>query len=113
MTLLDLARGALTDNAASDGEPKCAVTAADRGEVAADPATERRRAKALALLAEHLNWRRVVIAEAGDPVIVGIAGWGIGYGELEIPAGAYDVATLLALLDTYGREDDGRRYSRP
>jgi hypothetical protein len=34
----------------------------------ADPGTGHRRAKALDLLAEHPTWRRVVLAEVGEPV---------------------------------------------
>ena len=48
--------------------------------------TERRRAKALAMLAEKPAWRRFVLVEAGEPSAIGLAIRGIGYGELELPA---------------------------
>ena len=69
--------------------------------VVTDPGTERRSIKALGLLADYPNVRRFVIAEAGDPVIIGVAVRDIGYGELEIPAARYDAWTLLELLDEY------------
>jgi hypothetical protein len=45
--------------------------------------------------------RYAVIAEAGDPAIVGVAVRGVAYGEIEIPPGRYDAMALLALLDRY------------
>lgn len=68
-----------------------------------DPATERRRTRTLALLEANPNWRRAVIAEAGEPAFIGVAIRGLAYGELEIPAARYDPVGLLALLDHYGR----------
>ena len=65
------------------------------------PETERRCAQALAMLAEHPTWRRVIVAEAGEPVIVGIAICGVGYGEVEIPVERYDAPTLLEIMDRY------------
>lgn len=67
----------------------------------ADPDVERRRARALALLAAKPELRIAVIAEPGDPIIVGVAIRGLTYGELEIPADRYDVAALMALMDRH------------
>ncbi len=103
MNLLDLARSALADRAAGEPEPERLTTAAEPAPVVADPAVKRRRARAFALLAEHPNWRRVVVAEAGEPVIIGIAIRDVGYGEIVIPAKRYDVPALIALLDEYGQ----------
>ena len=98
MNLLDLARSALMNGTPQDSTP----AAKPQAEPAqSDPDTERRRAKALALLAEHPNWRRVVIAESGNPIVIGVAIRDLGYGELEIPAARYDARTLLELMDQY------------
>ena len=74
-----------------------------QADASADPGTERRRAKARALLEANPNWRRVVIAEAGEPAIIGIAVRTLGYSEIEIPAAKYDAAALITLLDQYAR----------
>jgi len=67
-----------------------------------DAASERRRAKTLAMLEAEPTGRYVVIAEAGDPAVVGIAISGLAYGELEIPRQSYDGLVLLAMLERYG-----------
>jgi hypothetical protein len=54
------------------------------------------------MLAENSGWRRFVLVEAGEPVIMGVAIRGIGYGELELPAQRHDAQTLLELLDVRG-----------
>ncbi|HXX82986.1 MAG TPA: hypothetical protein VEN29_03300, partial [Casimicrobiaceae bacterium] len=76
--------------------------ASGAGEFPPDPETERRCAKALALLQANPTWQRAVVAEAGDAAIIGIAIRGVAYGEVEIPAANYDPVALLALLDQYG-----------
>jgi len=84
--------------------PAPAANDAQAHESTPDPEVERRCAKALALLADYPNWRRVVIVEAGAPTIIGIAIRGIGYGEFEIPVDRYDALALLELLDRYALE---------
>lgn len=64
---------------------------------------DRRRAKALAMLADNPTWRQFVVVEAGEPVVIGVAISGLGYGEIEIPAARYDVRALLALLELLDR----------
>jgi hypothetical protein len=81
---------------------QCCAGATATEHVLHDPNTERRRAKALAVLAENPGWRRFVLVEAGEPTIIGVAISGIGYGELELPARRYDAQTLLELIDVYG-----------
>jgi hypothetical protein len=81
----------------------CASQPLDRGcsDASPDSATERRRNRALTLLADNPQGRFAVVTQLGDPVIVGIAIRGIGYGELEIAAGNYDGLALLALLERH------------
>ena len=67
----------------------------------ANPETEHRNARALALLADNLNWQRAVILEAGPPSILGVAIRGVAYGEIEL-APDYDATLLLMLLGQYG-----------
>jgi hypothetical protein len=67
----------------------------------ADPDTERRRVKALAILNAEPSRKIAVIAEAGDPAILGVAVRGLAYGELEIPVERYDAFALLALMDRH------------
>ena len=73
-------------------------------EVTGDPATMRRRAKALAILAANPGLRIAVVAEAGDPAIIGVAIRCKAYGEFEIAAASYDGLALLAMLERYGAE---------
>jgi hypothetical protein len=70
-------------------------------DASADPATERRRAKALALLQANPGWQRAMILEAGRPPILAVAIRGVSYGEMELPAD-YDPALLLALIEQHG-----------
>jgi hypothetical protein len=67
-----------------------------------DACTKRRKSKALSLLADHPNWRRVIVVEAGDPAILSVAIRGVGYCEIEISAD-YNPALLLALLAQHGQ----------
>ncbi|HXX84637.1 MAG TPA: hypothetical protein VEN29_11710 [Casimicrobiaceae bacterium] len=106
------ARGKLTDELRAAirthkpailAELSTAANDAPKDKSLPDPETEHRRAKALALLQANPTWQRAVVAEAGDPVIIGIAIRGVAYGELEIPGAKYDPIALLALVDEYGR----------
>jgi hypothetical protein len=81
--------------------------ASDAATFALDPEVERRCAKALALLADNPNWRRAIVVEAGDPVIVSVAIRGIGYGEIEIAPDRYDPLAIIELLDRYAVEAGG------
>ena len=67
-----------------------------------DPQVDRRRARALALLAAEPSRHIAVIAEAGDPAHVTVAVRGVAVGELEIPAERYDGFALMALMQTHG-----------
>jgi hypothetical protein len=69
-----------------------------------DQGADRRRAKALALLEQHPDWRIAVVVETGSPAIVGVAIRGVAYGEIEIPAEQYDAFALLALMERHGAE---------
>lgn len=66
---------------------------------AIDPDVERRRDRALAMLAEQPDRRIAVVAEPGDPAHVAIAIRGAAVGELQIPSRRFDAFALLALLD--------------
>jgi len=66
-----------------------------------DPGTERRRAKALAMLEANPSSRIAAVAEVCDPVIVGVAIRGVAYEEIEIPAAGYDPFAILAMLERY------------
>jgi hypothetical protein len=102
-TLTDELRAAIRENkAAILAELATVANDASEHDAPTDPNTERRRAKALALLGANPTWQRVVVAEAGDPAIIGVAIRGMAYGELEIPAAKYDAATLMALLEQHG-----------
>jgi len=104
------ARGPLTDElraAIRAHKPailaELATAANDAQESQPDPQTECSHAKALALLAEQPTWRLAVVAETGtDPIILGVAIRGIGYGEIEIPADRYDGMVLVELMDKCG-----------
>jgi hypothetical protein len=54
------------------------------------------------MLADNPGSRIAVVAEAGDPAIIGIAIRGVAYGELEVSATRYDGLALLAMLERYG-----------
>ena len=69
-----------------------------------DNDTERRRARALAILVENPDLRCAVVCEAGDPGHVMVAIRGVGSGELEIPADRYDAFALLALMDQHAAQ---------
>jgi uncharacterized membrane protein len=104
-TLRELGLTITADGDALIVQPRKLLTdelrAAIRANKPAILASERRRAKALALLEENPNLRRAVICEAGDPAIIGIAVCTVGYCELEVPAEKYDPVALMALLDQY------------
>lgn len=67
----------------------------------ADPDTERRRARAVALLEANANWKRAMVVEARPPPVLGVAIRGVAYGEIELRAD-YDPALLLALIEQHG-----------
>jgi hypothetical protein len=69
---------------------------------AIDPAVERRRDRALAILADEPDRHIAVIAETGDPAHVTVAVRGVAVGELDIPAEHFDGFALLALMQQYG-----------
>jgi hypothetical protein len=85
-------------------ELRASEAANDADDLPGDPDVARRRAQALAMLAAHAELRIAIVAEAGDPVIVGIAVRGVAYGELVVTAATYDPFALLALLEQHGRE---------
>jgi hypothetical protein len=78
------------------------VDALAANDPAVDPAVERRKARALAMLDADPNRRVAVVAEAGDPAHVTVAIRGGTVGELIIPAERYDGFALLALMQQYG-----------
>ena len=98
------ARGPLTDALrATIRDNKAAILAElAANEPAIDPDVERRRAKALAILAEQPDKHVAVVAEAGDPAHVAVAIRGVAVGELTIPADRYDPLALLALMNDHG-----------
>ena len=98
------ARGPLTDELrTSIREHKAAILAElAANEPAIDPDVERRRARALAILAEQPDRQVAVVAEAGDPSHVVVAIRGVAVGELTIPADRYDAFALLTLMNNYG-----------
>src|SRR5450759_2760366 len=67
---------------------------------APDPATERRRAKVLAMFAADPRLRLAIVVDNpdADPVVVMVARRGYT-GEIEIPHAYYNPVTLLELLD--------------
>ena len=98
------ARGPLTDELrATIREHKTAILAElAANEPAIDPDVERRRDRALTILAEQPDRRIAVVAEPGDPAHVAVAIRGVAVGELTIPAERYDGLALLALMQLYG-----------
>ena len=95
------ARGLLTDAIrASIREHKAAIL----DELAAngpaiDPEIERRRAKALSILAERPDRQIAIVAEAGDPAHIAVAIRGSVVGEVTVAAERYDAFALLALMN--------------
>ena len=87
----NISNGETTDNKGSESE-------------LSEPGTERRRAKALAMLEANPLSRIAVVADAGGPVTVGVAIRGVAYGEIEILAGSYDPFALLSILERYERD---------
>ena len=67
-----------------------------------DPDAERRRNRALAILAEEPERHIAVVAEAGNPAHVTVAIRGVAVGDLQIPAERYEGFALLALMQQYG-----------
>jgi len=63
---------------------------------------ERRRNRALAILADEPERHIAVVAEPGDPAYVTVAIRGVAVGELTIPAERFDGFALLALMQQYG-----------
>ncbi|MGE5101742.1 MAG: hypothetical protein ACM3SX_17300 [Deltaproteobacteria bacterium] len=58
-------------------------------DAAVDPDADRRRGRALAILASEPTRDIAVVAEAGDPAHVTVAIRGVAVGDLEIPAESY------------------------
>ena len=97
------ARGPLTDElraAIRAHKPAIVAELASTTAPAADPAVERRRARALAMLNNESAWQIGVVAEAGEPAHVTIAARGVAVGELEVRG--YGGLALLALLEQHG-----------
>jgi len=96
-------RGQLTDELRTTiREHKAAILAElAANDVAVDPDVERRRNRALAILADEPERHIAVVAEPGDPAHVTVAIRGVGVGDLEIPAERYDGFALLALMQQY------------
>ncbi|MGE5141449.1 MAG: hypothetical protein ACM3JD_18420 [Rudaea sp.] len=68
-----------------------------------DPDGDRRRSRALAILAAQPERDIAVVAQAGDPAQVTVAIRGVAVGDLEIPAERYDAFALLALTNEHGQ----------
>jgi hypothetical protein len=66
-----------------------------------DPDVERRRNRALAILADEPGRQIAVVAEPGNPARVTVVIRGVAVGELTIPAQRYDGFALLALMQQY------------
>ena len=67
-----------------------------------DPATEARRQRVLAMLADNPALRLAVVCDgAGDPVPVAVAIRDKGSVEVLIPAARFDPFALLALIDKH------------
>ena len=71
-----------------------------------DDPRERRQARALTLLQRSPNWRRIIVSEPGDTLIIGVAVWRDDvadyrncYTELEIPPTVDAALKLFALLN--------------
>jgi len=71
-------------------------------DAAVDRDVERRRNRALAILADEPERHIAVVAEPGDPAHVTVAIRGVAVGELTIPAERFDGFELLALMRQYG-----------
>jgi hypothetical protein len=70
--------------------------------VTPDPATEARRQRVLAMLADNPALRLAVVCDgAGDPVPVAVAIRGKGTVEILIPAARFDPFALLALVERH------------
>ncbi len=61
-----------------------------------------RRSRALAILAEHPERHIAIIAQTGDPAIIGVAVRCVAYGELEISPERHDAFALLELMGVHG-----------
>jgi len=96
--------GQLTDELrATIREHKAAILAElAANDAVVDPDVERRRNRALAILADEPERHIAVVAEPGDPAYVTVAIRGVAVGELTIPAERYDGFALLALMQQYG-----------
>ena len=70
--------------------------------VTPDPATEARRQRVLAMLADNPALRLAVVCDgAGDPVPVAVAIRGKGSVEILIPAARFDPFALLELVERH------------
>jgi hypothetical protein len=98
------AHGPLTDELrATIREHKTAILAElAANDSVADPDVERRRNRALAILADEPERHIAIVAEQGDPAHLTVAVRGVAVGDLEIPAERYDGFALLALMQQYG-----------
>jgi hypothetical protein len=98
------AHGPLTDALRATIRERKAVILAElaANDAVVDPDVERRRNRALAILADEPERRIAVVAEPGDPAYVTVAIRGVAVGELTIPAERYDGFALLALMQQYG-----------
>ena len=67
-----------------------------------NPNVQRRRNRALAILADEPERHIPVVAEPGEPAHVTVAIRGVAVGDLKIPAERYDGFALLALMQQYG-----------
>jgi hypothetical protein len=67
-----------------------------------DPDVERRRSRALAMLAEQPERHIAIVGEPGNPARVTVAIRGVVVGDLEIPTERYDGFALLALMQQHG-----------
>ena len=96
--------GQLTDELrATIREHKAAILAElAANDAVVDPDVERRRNRALAILADEPERHIAVVAEPGDPAHVTVAIRGVAVGELTIPAERFDGFALLALMQQHG-----------
>jgi hypothetical protein len=98
--LTDELRAAIRANKPTILVELAAATDADFG-APVDPETDRRRARVLAMLAEHPS-RLAFVVEPGAPPILGVAIPGVAYGEIELPTD-YDPVLLLGLIERHSR----------
>ena len=98
------ARGPLTDEspAAIRANKPAILAELAANDATTDPDAERRRVRALALLAAEAARQVAVIAEAGDPAHVTVAVRCIAVSDVEIAAERYDGFALLALMQQHG-----------